>query len=776
MALAKSSGRIVQRPVRMFTAILLALASASAPALMIGEMEQLSGLGQPFRARVAFQLQPGESIDPGCIRAIGTRPDSAMEVPVLLNARARIETAGTQSFIVLESGELLAEPIIHLVLDVLCERTASVTRHFTLLSDPLEMFARNEAAAVPPVAATAPSPSAPGDTVRPLVIETVTPVAKPAPGLANVEPAVPKPAMRAAKPAPLPRPAAATPASPTQRAIKPKVPPQDVLRLEAPSDEAEDVFGSGENGCCFRLSYELAEREGVPVTEAERDRLRMEYAERMGEGEILQRLLSLREQINVLKGQVNDLNAQHIADDERRERDAQSEHFAWMASGILGLVALAAGAWLWWKRPRREPFAIEGLDLSDTAPPPASADLSPESGNESDIQGIKAENAPAPPPREPARDTSQSLPFPAGTKDSYISGGTTETATAPRIPAEAAATAPTPAGIAYDGGIEKTMRLSKPPAMAVAPPEQIEDRSSAREPEGRDGITLPDPEPLQEAMPAEPGVQADSAFDFDLSDDGFAEPHFDLRLDSTPSDPAELSLDPETLNSGFPLLTSDLPGPDAAEPDPDFRLEEAPPIFPESKITPTPATSGAARITTVPAENDIDPALAAERSLAYRKAYIAERFPEIAAGSIELDKPATVVEGARIMYQEDQDVSRSVGLLELAWSMEPRYVDVWLCLFEIYWLEGMQASYVDLARRFQDAFSRKHPEWPMIAKLGRELDPANGLFRPDGLPAVQDSTPNWLNAQLDMMGHVLTRELRDQVLEQSAVAHEAGTV
>ena len=54
----------------------------------------------------------------------------------------------------------------------------------------------------------------------------------------------------------------------------------------------------------------------------------------------------------------------------------------------------------------------------------------------------------------------------------------------------------------------------------------------------------------------------------------------------------------------------------------------------------------------------------------------------------------------------------------------------------------------------------------MIAKMERDLEPGNALYRAEGLPQVAGAHPNWLNSQLDMMGDVLALELRKQMLEQ----------
>ena len=82
-------------------------------------------------------------------------------------------------------------------------------------------------------------------------------------------------------------------------------------------------------------------------------------------------------------------------------------------------------------------------------------------------------------------------------------------------------------------------------------------------------------------------------------------------------------------------------------------------------------------------------------------------------------KPVTSVSSREF----NQDTGRAIGLLQLAWSLHPRLVPLWLALLEIYWLEGMRDDYVDLALRFRSTFPT-HPQWPLVVKLGRELDPA----------------------------------------------------
>lgn len=184
--------------------------------------------------------------------------------------------------------------------------------------------------------------------------------------------------------------------------------------------------------------------------------------------------------------------------------------------------------------------------------------------------------------------------------------------------------------------------------------------------------------------------------------------------------------------------------------------------FSRPAAVPAPALHPA-DIGVAPPDLEPDPAL---RAMEYKNAYIAARFPEIAAGNIVLDDYASVIEGARIFYQDDQDAAKAVELLRVALTTHPEHGGLWLAFFEILWLERAAPEFADLAQRYlARGDGRADSNWPMIAKLGRELDPGNALYSADGLPETGDSSPNWLSAELDMMGDVLALELRTQVLE-----------
>ena len=750
-------------------ALVLGGASPAASALMLGEMEQLSSLGQAFRARVGFALATGEVIEPRCIRANGTRPDAGVEVPVLIGARSRIESTGGKDYIILESHEVLSEPILHVTLEVACDQAGSFKRDYFLLFDPRDSFVKNEVVfpALPersslPAPATLRSPEPNPAATAAKLPQVVAPSISGTDAGARQRTASASMAGAMAADSGKPLPSSAVP-SPKPRPVARR----DVLRLEAPLDEAQN--GLDARGCCFRLSYELQERAGAPITEAERDRLRMEYAERMGEGEILGRLLALREQIKTLKEQAVALDVQVAEQQLRREKQERDEKSTWIAALILGAAAMAYGGWLWWRRSRREPFSMDAYGLYDTGAAASVANQSVEVTADAGAGQIPHASASAttPPVHSPPAAKVE-VPAP-------VSRGRTDPGPHETVPREGVKREsppfPTAAvrALEYPGGesFVNTVVLQSPPGLDTAPAkanDEAQDKIRVVE-TSEPAETFSTPQAAQD-----PGLTFSSPLDLELESSGesIAAEDFELPLDAPVSTPLDVSLVQEAPAFMFSLDDTVVdPGKeDMPKSAPVLQDQTMPP-----SIAATPVALDRPILAAAPAMQDDgekDPVAVADRAHAYRQAYIADRFPEIAAGSIELYKPASVVEGARVMYQEDQDVARAVALLQLGRSTQPRYIELWLCLLEIFWLESMRAAYVDLAHRFQEAFSQRHPEWPMIAKLGREIDASNGLFRADGLPVVDESRPNWLNAQLDMMGHVLSNQLRDRVLDAIA--------
>ena len=186
----------------------------------------------------------------------------------------------------------------------------------------------------------------------------------------------------------------------------------------------------------------------------------------------------------------------------------------------------------------------------------------------------------------------------------------------------------------------------------------------------------------------------------------------------------------------------------------------------------------------VRAEVTSDAALATrleEDTEALRRRYIEERFPEIRAGTIVLDDPASVVKGARL-FHEDGAIPRAVELLRFAIEDRPAELRPWLALFEIYRLERLSGEYAELAGRFRDRHGDS-PQWPKVRSFGRELDPSHPLFREAPVNTLETIGPqaarrmapadplaeNWLDAPMDFENEVLATELRRSLMAGARV-------
>ncbi len=177
-----------------------------------------------------------------------------------------------------------------------------------------------------------------------------------------------------------------------------------------------------------------------------------------------------------------------------------------------------------------------------------------------------------------------------------------------------------------------------------------------------------------------------------------------------------------------------------------------------------------------------------------RTRYIQERFPEVQNGTIMLEDPASVVKGARLFY-EDGALTRAVELLQFAIEGNPAEVRSWLALFEIFRLERLVGQFAELAMRFRESHG-KTEYWRKVQFFGREIDPANELYRDEPLHALETIGPreakrvtaglppqsttssvdpiaeNWLNAPMDFENEVLANELRMKLMAGSGLTEQ----
>ncbi len=162
----------------------------------------------------------------------------------------------------------------------------------------------------------------------------------------------------------------------------------------------------------------------------------------------------------------------------------------------------------------------------------------------------------------------------------------------------------------------------------------------------------------------------------------------------------------------------------------------------------------------------------------FKLAYLRERFPEVAQGSLRLDKPDSLIHAARLYYQEDNNSAKATELLEYAIGEYPNEVRPWLALFEIFRLENRKPDFTSLALRFKTWFEHGG-YWPKVQAIGRQLDAENSLYAAEEYlteahaadqPDISVEAENWLNTPLDFTQDLLGNELRDALLSPEPVA------
>ena len=105
---------------------------------------------------------------------------------------------------------------------------------------------------------------------------------------------------------------------------------------------------------------------------------------------------------------------------------------------------------------------------------------------------------------------------------------------------------------------------------------------------------------------------------------------------------------------------------------------------------------------------------------------IAQRFPELADGSVDMNDPDSVVGAAQRLYKQGS-LQRAIDLLQFAVAERPAEMKPWLALFELFHLEAYPHEFAELAARFQ----RQHGDsdsWRKVQEIGRDLDPSNPLY------------------------------------------------
>ena len=205
-----------------------------------------------------------------------------------------------------------------------------------------------------------------------------------------------------------------------------------------------------------------------------------------------------------------------------------------------------------------------------------------------------------------------------------------------------------------------------------------------------------------------------------------------------------------------------------AEPqaEPEAVAEEVPP---EPEPAPEPQAPEPSHMDTlVIALPPVAPRVPVEDQEELRRRYMEERFPEIVNGALALEDADSVVNAARLLY-EDGAVPRAIELLQFAIEQDAGRQAPWLALFEIFRRERLVGEFGRLARRFAEAHDTS-PAWRKVLRIGRDMDPGDALYQgPDAASAYDPVQEDWLRSAAANGDAALAAELRERLMAEAAV-------
>ena len=159
-----------------------------------------------------------------------------------------------------------------------------------------------------------------------------------------------------------------------------------------------------------------------------------------------------------------------------------------------------------------------------------------------------------------------------------------------------------------------------------------------------------------------------------------------------------------------------------------------------------------------------------------RLQYMFGRYPELASKTVSIDEPDSVINAARLYYEEAKTESardKACELLTFAIEERPQEIRFWLAQFEIYRLDNLAKEFSELGNKFNVMFGHTD-SWPKVRHVGHELDPTNPLFAAAGGASLASDrfdslAENWLLAPMDFTSDALVGEMRQSLFDDHDV-------
>jgi pilus assembly protein FimV len=163
-----------------------------------------------------------------------------------------------------------------------------------------------------------------------------------------------------------------------------------------------------------------------------------------------------------------------------------------------------------------------------------------------------------------------------------------------------------------------------------------------------------------------------------------------------------------------------------------------------------------------------------------RLRYMQERYPELAARTVSIDDPDSVINAARL-YNEENQLGRAFELLTYAVEERPQEMRYWLAQFELFRLNKKVPQFAEQAAKFEMLF-KETDSWNKVQQVGYELDPFNPLYKGGANVSAEDkynpANENWLNApvgdssSMQSISHALIADLRSALFREHGAKEE----